>query len=210
MNQFDAIAFDFDGVILDTEVIKTEGFQVIFPELGEQEKAFIASYHKKNLGVSRFTKFAFFEQHFFQRELTPERNEELSNCFTDYTLQRILEADFIPGLLEFLAQKTSHIKFTASGSWQKELIEIFDKRQISQYFHEIGGSPRTKVEIINDTIEKYQLKPERVVMLGDAMADYDAAQQTGISFIGVCYHKESPFPKGTEVLNDLHQLHQFV
>ena len=210
MNQFDAIAFDFDGVILDTEVIKTEGFQVIFPELGLEEKAFIASYHHQHLGVSRFTKFAFFEKYFFNRELTPERREELSNRFTDYTLQRVIDAPFIPGVPEFLEKQTPHIKFTASGSWQKELVEILDKRQLSQYFHEIGGSPRSKVEIINEMMQKHQLKPERVVMLGDAMADYDAAQQTDIAFIGICYQKESPFPEGTKVLKDLHQLHQFV
>ncbi len=210
MNPFDAIAFDFDGVILDTEVIKTEGFQVIYPELGAEEKAFIADYHREHLGVSRFTKFAFFEQHFFQRELTLQRREELSQRFTDYTFQKVVEADFIPGVMEFLERQTSHIKFTASGSWQKELVEILDQRQISQYFQEIGGSPRTKVEIINETIAKYQLKPERVVMLGDAMADYDAAHQTGIAFIGICYQKDSPFVEGTKVLEDLRELHQFV
>ena len=210
MNKFKAIAFDFDGVILDTEIIKNEGFKAVFPELGNEEKEFIVSYHKQNLGVSRFKKFAFFEQHFFQRELTDERREELSHRFSEYTFQRVLEANFIPGASEFLAQKTSHIKFTASGSWQEELIEILEKRRINQYFHEVGGFPRSKVEIINDALQKYALKSEDVVMLGDAMADYNAAQQTGIAFIGVCYNKESPFPENTHVLNDLHQLHQFV
>ena len=210
MSKFDAIAFDFDGVILDTEVIKTEGFQIIYPELGTEEKEFIASYHLSHLGVSRFTKFEIFEKHFFDRELTPERKEELSNRFTEFTFKRVVDAPFIPGLHEFLQKNTNHIKFIASGSWQKELIEIIKKREINSYFDEIGGSPRSKVEIINEMMQKHQLQPNKVIMLGDAMADYNAAQETEIAFLGVCYQKQSPFPENTNIVTDLHQLHQFV
>ena len=59
LSQYQQIIFDFDGVILDSNQIKSNAFSnSLIDEDKELVKLFIA-FHKKNGGISRFKKFNF-------------------------------------------------------------------------------------------------------------------------------------------------------
>ena len=60
LSQYQQIIFDFDGVILDSNQIKSNAFSnSLIDEDKELVKLFIA-FHKKNGGISRFKKFDYF------------------------------------------------------------------------------------------------------------------------------------------------------
>ena len=53
-----AIALDFDGVILESAVIKTQAFSGVFENYPEHLEAII-NHHLNNVGVSRYEKFKY-------------------------------------------------------------------------------------------------------------------------------------------------------
>ena len=56
-------------------------------------------------------------------------------------------------------------------------------------------------------MEDHNFSPAEIVMIGDAMTDYDAAKVTGTHFIGRRLpNKASPFPDGTTLISDLKEL----
>ena len=54
------IIFDFDGVILNSNHVKTEGFAIVSKRFGKEASNCLVNYHIKNGGISRFNKFNWF------------------------------------------------------------------------------------------------------------------------------------------------------
>ena len=59
-----AIIFDFDGVILDSNDVKTEAFYEMYIQYGESIAKKVVNHHKKNGGISRFQKFKLYHKKF--------------------------------------------------------------------------------------------------------------------------------------------------
>jgi len=75
---------------------------------------------------------------------------------------------------------------------------------LSRYFTEVRGSPRLKETLVADILSAYPLVPERVLMIGDALVDYESAHQNGIAFLGrVRPGDDNPFPESVEIVPDL-------
>ena len=56
-------------------------------------------------------------------------------------------------------------------------------------------------------LARHDLEPRAVLFVGDAAADWRAARQTGVRFIGrLADGQPSPFPAGTPLISDLRQL----
>ena len=56
---------------------------------------------------------------------------------------------------------------------------------MSKYFSQVYGAPRSKTDNLLDLLKKYSLQPTKLVFFGDALADYEAATEVGITFVGV-------------------------
>ena len=70
IEEYKTIVFDCDGVILNSNRIKTEGFEYSVKNFGDEAVKEIKNYHLKNGGVSRiWAQFDFFRP--FEYELTP-------------------------------------------------------------------------------------------------------------------------------------------
>ena len=53
------IIFDFDGVILNSHIVKTNAFYYVFRKFGEPIAKAAKKHHLKNTGISRIRKFKF-------------------------------------------------------------------------------------------------------------------------------------------------------
>lgn len=65
--------------------------------------------------------------------------------------------------------------------------------------------PMTKKEMIEDIIQKYGLKKEETVMVGDALSDINAAHDAGIKAIGALWgygDDKTPLIKNADILID--------
>ena len=197
----EAVFFDFDGVILDSVNIKTEAFGELFAEYGEDIRQKVIEYHLQHGGVSRFDKFVYYYSKLLGEEIDATKLERLGEAFTELTLKKILEVDFMPGALETLKglKKLGIPAFIASGTPQNDLDAILRARALDVFFVEAHGTPLTKLEIITDVVPKRGFNVSRCLFIGDAMADYDAAKASGMPFLGVVSKTSIDFPQGTTV-----------
>jgi phosphoglycolate phosphatase-like HAD superfamily hydrolase len=117
----------------------------------------------------------------------------------------------VPGAKKFLDHFYREIAlFVASGTPDEEIREIVARRGMSHYFVSIHGAPATKEEIINNICNSHSFDRKRVLMVGDALADYDGAVKTGVCFIGRVHEGRSPFPESVVVIEDLQNLSMYI
>lgn len=178
-----AIIFDFDGVILESANIKTEAFVELFSDYPQKHKD-IVNYHLTNAGISRYVKFRYIYEHILEQKLSKQKEIELGKRFSKIVFQKVLRAPFVAGAKEFLdTNKSRYLFFIASGTPEGELHKIIYARGLQGYFKEIHGSPKEKIDIINNIINNYSLVKDETVYVGDAQSDRIAAEQSGVIFI---------------------------
>lgn len=179
-----AIVFDFDGVLVSSENIKTEAFGKLFKDEGEEISKKVVEYHLDNAGVSRFDKFRYIYKEMLRRELTEEVFNGLCDGFSKLVMEDVVAAPYVPGAKEFLdAHHTTYNCFVSSATPQDEIEEIVLQRGMAHYFKEVYGAPLKKDKAVNMILDAYNLKNNEVVFVGDAVSDYKAAQKSSVFFV---------------------------
>ena len=84
--RYDAIVFDFDGTLVQSNEIKTWAFGELYKENGEKIVQQIITYHKKHEGVSRFVKFRYWNENLLGQSYTEEIGENLSRTYSQLVL----------------------------------------------------------------------------------------------------------------------------
>jgi len=209
MNNFKAIIFDFDGVLLESIEVKKEAFRKLFKDYpADIDK--IVEYHMEKGGVSRYKKFEYIYKEILHQELTSEKSEELGRLFSQYALDGVLRAPFVKGAEEFLERhyKTLDL-FVASGTPEREMRFIVNNLGMDRFFKAVYGSPALKGEIALKILEENQYKPSEVIFVGDAISDWEGAQRAKICFLGrihQCYSDPFKNLDQTNKINDLSEL----
>jgi phosphoglycolate phosphatase-like HAD superfamily hydrolase len=197
-----AIVYDFDGVICDSVNVKTAAFAEMYESYGEAVVAGVVAYHLANGGISRFEKFKYFSKHLLGKNISEEEVIVLANRFSNLVKQKVIVSAYLNGAFSFLLDHAkTHMQFICTGTPETEIIEILKARNISSYFTNIYGSPKTKDQIIEMIMNDYVLKKNEILFIGDAMTDYKAAITTGVSFVGIM-NESTDFPSDTLTIKD--------
>tara|TARA_Y100000590_G_C15742309_1_gene1020710 strand:- start:1408 stop:2073 length:666 start_codon:yes stop_codon:yes gene_type:complete len=183
---YDYVVFDCDGVILDSNWLKTDTFITTLEDEPEECIDKMIAYHKANGGISRYKKF----RHYFE-EINPhedfEKNTKVAiSRFAEIVQKKLIECNLIPGVLDFInyVNKKGLPLFVVSGSEGEELRKVFNKRKIDSLFSAIYGSPSTKIQNMKKVISQVGLR-KKGIFFGDSKSDLDAAEQFGLDFIFV-------------------------
>lgn len=192
------IIYDFDGVIVDSVDIKTDAFVLLYKKYGKKITDKVKRYHLNNNGISRFKKFKYFEKTLLNNKITKQKISELSYEFSELVLELVIKSKYIPGSLNFIKQNINKNQFICTGTPQNEIDIILNKRKINMYFNGIFGSPRNKVDLINNIIKDFKINISESIFIGDAESDYDAAKTFDMDFIGITNNKKL-FPKDIKI-----------
>jgi len=206
MKKYDAIIFDFDGVLAESVDVKTRAFEALYAEYGDRIVEQVRDYHLQHGGISRFEKFRYYHEVLLGKTLTKDEENQLGDRFSQYVEDAVVESVYVAGAYNFLENYYQSIPlFVASGTPDVELKRIVSRRNMAHYFISVHGSPAKKGDIIQDILTKHSFNPDRVLMIGDAIADYEGAIAAGIKFIGrvIQYPETYPFSVETLVLPDL-------
>ena len=196
-----AIFFDFDGVILDSTSIKTETFKSMFKKYGDEVVNNVIDHHLKHGGISRVEKIKYYHEHFLNDPVSGEHLTVLAEEFSSMVKDQVVAADWISGAESFLKKFHRQLKlYVISGTPQSELLEIVNRRCMTDYFQEVLGSPTKKPDHVRRILGINNFSPEKCIFVGDALTDLNAARETGTRFIGI--QGEVTFPDGTIVLPD--------
>jgi phosphoglycolate phosphatase-like HAD superfamily hydrolase len=178
-----AIVFDFDGVILESADIKTDAFLAVFAAHPEKRQE-ILDYHLSHVGISRYVKFEYITEKILGLPYDETERVRLGDEFSRQALEKILAYREIPGARTLLPQlKGKVVRAVASGTPEEELRQIVAARKMENWFEEVWGTPRTKPEILRDLMARHGFSANHVLMVGDGLTDYKAAQDTGVRFL---------------------------
>ncbi len=203
MNKFSSLVFDCDGVILNSNKIKTKAFYDVAKVYGHKPAQALKEYHVQNGGISRYAKFEYFLTHILGKSSNETELNSLLGNFSMEVKNALLTCEVVKGLGELRA-KTPHTKWlVVSGGDQAELREVFAQRGLDKLFDSgIYGSPDTK-----DTILEREIKNQTIVrpslFLGDSKYDYQAATHAGLDFVFIGQWTEIKDWQGWATDNDI-------
>jgi phosphoglycolate phosphatase-like HAD superfamily hydrolase len=202
------LIFDFDGVIVESEHIKSRAFDALYREHGSGVAAAAVAHHEANGGISRRKKIRCLHKTLLGIDLADSALDALCRRFSTLVEDEVVVCDWVRGAREVLAEQGGRRPmFVVSGTPHDELARIVDRRSLIGSFVEVHGSPPEKPCTIRSILRRHALAPGAVLFVGDAAADWRAARETGVRFVGrVADAGRSPFPAGTPVISDLTQL----
>ena len=183
MRVLKAVILDFDGVVIESNDLKTQAFGRVFSRFPDHYEAMMA-FHHANVFVTRFVKF----HHLVVERLgRPEGDpllDELARDFSRETQARLSEAPLVPGAQAFLERVSAAVPvYLASVTPQQELESLLAARGLSRYFTGIYGCPPwNKPAAIADILAAVG-GADDVIFVGDSAGDQRAAAATGVEFI---------------------------
>lgn len=183
IQEYQTLVFDCDGVLFDSNRVKTEAFRVVASQFGMDAANNLVTYHTQNGGISRYRKFEYLLTQILHRDAPPELVNQLSKQYGDCVEQDLLNCAVAPGL-ETLREKTRHAKWMiVSGGDQAQLRRVFADRELDHLFDGgIFGSPTSKDEILLREIANGAIQ-SRALYAGDSRFDHMAALRARMDFV---------------------------
>ncbi len=185
LKKYRTLLFDCDGVILNSNQVKTEAFYHAAISYGDQAAQSLVNYHRKNGGISRYLKFDYFLQEIVGVSPSPKALEDLLHKFAEEVKKGVATCASVPNLQllkELCAQSSWAV---VSGGDQAELRIALETRGLATYFNGgIFGSPDKKEEIVERHLRTKLVIPP-VLFIGDSKYDYEVASQYGFDFLFV-------------------------
>ncbi len=183
INKYKTWIFDCDGVILDSNGIKTEAFYEVALPYGKDNAAALVKYHKEYGGMSRFRKFDYFFKDILKMKVFDNEFARALEKYGSLVSKKMIGCPESQGLRSFLGLIPEKIrKIVVSGGMENELRDIFAKRGLSVYFNDIYGSPDAK-EVILKREQKAGMIASPSIFIGDTQYDHECAQKIGADFI---------------------------
>lgn len=185
LTQYRSLVFDCDGVLLNSNELKSKAFHAVARPFGNELADFFLAYHQSHGGISRHVKFRYLVEDL----LAMRGNDELMGVLLDEYARRVrtglLTCEQAPSLKELRKQTPLATWSVVSGGDQAELREVFEARDLSLLFDSgIHGSPTTKIDILRALLADGSVK-QPALFLGDSRYDHECAAANDVEFLFV-------------------------
>ncbi|MFG6539305.1 HAD family hydrolase [Sulfitobacter sp. CS16] len=185
METYRTLVFDCDGVVLDSNRVKTDAFRRAALPYGPEAAEALVQWHVANGGISRYKKFEYFLEHIVSKQAQGPDLEALLEAYANAVREGLATCAVSEGLHELRAQTPDVPWLIVSGGDQAELREVFVERGLDVLFDGgIFGSPDTKEAILAREIERGTIK-RPALFFGDSTYDHRASTGAGLDFIFV-------------------------
>ncbi|TVR12240.1 MAG: HAD family hydrolase [Phormidium sp. GEM2.Bin31] len=183
LNHYQTLIFDCDGVILNSNQVKTQAFYKATLSYGEAAAESLVNYHIQHGGISRYHKFEVFLNELIPPGITGANLDELLALYAQEVRRGLLTCEVADGLTELRQHTASSRWLIVSGGDQNELRDIFRQRGLDALFDGgIFGSPDRKEQILHRELYHGNIK-QPALFLGDSQYDSQAARATGLDFM---------------------------
>ncbi|AYF89605.1 MULTISPECIES: HAD family hydrolase [unclassified Pseudomonas] len=183
LSKYECLVFDCDGVILDSNRIKTDAFYRAALDYGKDPATKLVEFHVANGGISRYKKFEHFFRDILNRTSWDSELEVVLENYANFVRDGLLTCAIAPGL-EKLREITADSRWLiVSGGDQAELGDVFMARGLTEYFDGgIFGSPTPKDVILEREIERQNIQ-KPALFIGDSRFDHQCAAAAGLDFV---------------------------
>ena len=181
--------FDFDGVICDSNKIKTKCLKkAVQKNINQIAAKDFEIHHKLNGGISRYEKFKRIIKKYKSTSLVYESMLKDAENFLEIEYKKLNMIEKTDQVLRNFFDKNDKL-YIASGGNQEEIIKLCFKWKINKYFSGIYGSPKKKIDISKDIKKLY--KESIIYFYGDSNYDYECSKIIDAEFIFVSGYSES-------------------
>ena len=183
MDSLRVVILDFDGVVLESNAVKTEAFRDVFARFPTHTQAMM-DFHHAHVSLSRFAKF----DHLLEligRAGDGALRADLAADFSRRTLDRIMAVPFVPGAEAFLRDATPRLPvYLASVTPADDLACILDRRGLTKWFRDVYACPPwSKPDAIRDVLRREGAAPSEAILVGDSAGDQRAALMARVPFL---------------------------
>ena len=177
------LILDFDGVVIESNAVKTEAFQYVFARFPEYAEAMMA-FHHAHVSLSRFAKFEHLLALMGKSDDTAFKSD-IAADFSRRVLEGMMTVPLVTGAEDFLRKMSLRLPvYLASVTPADELAEILAQCGLAHWFCGVYGCPPwTKPAAIRDVLTREAVKPGNALLIGDSAGDQHAAQVTGVDFL---------------------------
>lgn len=184
LSVYKTLIFDCDGVILNSNKIKSEAFRKAVKEYGSINANRLVEYNEKHGGVSRKDKIRFFFEQILKIASYQEEEKIVLDKYASIVESELIKCEIATGL-DVLRSKYPDIGwYIVSGGDKTEIDEVLNQKGIHSFFKGVYGGPTNKSEIFSMMMDNGELVPP-AIYFGDSKYDYISARSKGISFVFV-------------------------
>ena len=82
IESYQAILFDFDGVLAECMDVKTEAFAQLYEPYGEDVVKKVVKHHVENGGISRYVKIKYYHEKYLNKNIDEEQVENIASAIS--------------------------------------------------------------------------------------------------------------------------------
>jgi phosphoglycolate phosphatase-like HAD superfamily hydrolase len=192
LDRFRTFVFDCDGVVLDSNDLKTRVFREVAGEFGDEAAERLVEHHRLHGGVSRFEKLHWLVDEVLGRPDDRALADRLLEDFGRRVRLALESCPTCPGAVEALSRCAGIGDcFLVSGGLEEELRDVFRARGLDRPLRAIHGSPASKSEILCGLRGRGELVLP-CLFFGDSRLDHDVARAFGCDFVFLHGRTEMP------------------
>lgn len=192
LSRYATLVFDCDGVLLDSNRVKTEAFRAAAEPWSDHAAEALVAHHVANGGISRYEKFAHFLDYILPEHVPdgmPGRDgpnlEAMLAAYAEVVRSGLMSCPTANGLTELREATPGACWMVVSGGDQSELRQVFEQRGLAHLFDGgIFGSPDPKPRILEREIARGGIELP-ALFLGDSRLDHQVARANGLDFVFV-------------------------
>lgn len=185
VSRIEALLFDMDGVVIDSEPIHEEAQRIIFREYG------LAVPEALYPSFKGMTEQKVFEQ--IVSEYGSSHHDPATLVLAkEETYRRLLvDLQLVPGVLDFLELVQSRFRMALTTSSVRENQRIaFERFDLERYFEVVVAAediehPKPHPQPYLTTAEKLGVPPEACLVLEDSLHGVRSGKRAGCSVVGV-------------------------
>lgn len=187
VREYPVYVFDCDGVILDSNALKSEAFRAIAAPFGGEAAAALVDYHQRHGGLNRQHKIAWLLDEQLRVAATERAGlaARLEAEFGRICREGLQNCALVPGVREFIQSLPVTARaWVVSGGAEEEVRAVLAARGLASHFAGIFGNPVSK----RDNLRALQARgclESCGLYLGDAELDMQLAAEFGLDFLYV-------------------------
>jgi len=183
--KYKTIVFDCDGVLLNSNKTKVQAYYDAAKRMGgtDAEAQEFVDYHIAQGSFPRNGKIQYYLKHILEKVETPKIMQEYLDTFDQILGASLMKCDLAEGLLDLKEETKDADWMVLSGGDQVGLRQIFERRELTQYFEcGIYGGPDIKEHVLareqaNGNIQLPAL------FVGGSKYDHQASTAAGLDFV---------------------------
>jgi phosphoglycolate phosphatase len=215
--RFDCITFDWDGTLFDSTAIIVRCIQEAVREVGGTVPSDTQAAYVIGLGLMQALAHA-------APDVPQEKYPALGEAYRKHWAWHVDDVSFFPGTMQMLLalQERGHKLAVATGKSRRGLDDVLRRElegvKLAQLFDASRTADQTAGKpdplMLNELMQELDVRPERMLMIGDTTHDLLLARNAGVACVGVSFgaHAHEAFAdyEPLYVAHSMHELHDWL